>query len=126
MTGNRVRLVRIGVGHVARAALVPLSLAMVSAQAGSQAAAAPRVHRVIIDQMAFGQAPSSARAGDVILWVNKDMFRHTATARDRSFDIDLKPGASAKMTIKRAGTFAFYCRYHPGMTGSFKAVEQGR
>lgn len=91
-----------------------------------EAADTPRVHRIVIDQMAFGKAPASVRVGDVILWVNKDMFRHTATARNQAFDVDLKPGASARTTIKQAGLLAYYCRYHPGMSGSFRVAGQGR
>lgn len=67
--------------------------------------------------MAFGRVPAGVRAGDVVVWVNKDMFRHTATARDRSFDVDLPPGKSARTMVRKPGTISFYCRYHPGMTG---------
>jgi plastocyanin len=47
--------------------------------------------------------------------VNDDMFEHTATARDRRFDLDLKPGATGVSRIDRPGGFEVYCRYHPGM-----------
>src|SRR3546814_9845254 len=50
------------------------------------AAPTPRVHSIVIDKMKFGPAPAELRAGDTILWVNKDLFRHTATARDGSFN----------------------------------------
>jgi plastocyanin len=89
----------------------------------SPAAAAPRVHTVVIDKMAFGPAPSGLRVGDVVLWVNKDMFRHTATARDKSFDVDLAAGASARTVVKRAGTFRYFCRYHPGMIGQMVVAK---
>lgn len=67
--------------------------------------------------MAFGASPAGLRVGDVIEWVNNDIFVHSATARDKSFDVELKPKAHVRMTLKQAGTVAFYCRYHPGMTG---------
>jgi plastocyanin len=91
---------------------------------GLAALAAPRlaharakVHTVVIDKMAFGPPPKRVRVGDTILWVNRDMFRHTATARDKSFDVDLPPGAEARTVLKTAGVVAYYCRFHPGMTG---------
>ena len=59
----------------------------------------------------------------MILWINKDIFRHTATARDRGFDVDLAPGAHARTTVSQAGTFSYYCRFHPGMTGT---IQVGR
>lgn len=84
----------------------------------SGAAAAPRVHTVVIDKMKFGPLPAGIRSGDTIVWVNKDMFKHTATARDKSFNVDLPPRTSRRTVIKRPGAIAFYCVYHPGMKGT--------
>jgi plastocyanin len=78
---------------------------------------APATYTVVIDKMKFGAVPANARVGDTILWVNRDMFRHTATARDGSFDIDLPPAKAGKTVLKRAGTVAFWCKFHPGMKG---------
>ena len=84
----------------------------------ARAAAAPaRVHTVVMDDMAFGPAPTGVRVGDTILWVNRDMFRHTATARDGSFDVDLTPGQSGRTVLRTAGTIRYLCRFHPAMTG---------
>ena len=83
----------------------------------------PRTFTVTIAQMAFGPTPSDARVGDVIQWVNADIFQHTATARDGGFDVDLPPKASARTTLRRAGAIAFYCRYHPGMSGSLTVAD---
>ena len=82
------------------------------------AAAAPTAHTVVMDRMRFGPLPANLRAGDVILWVNKDLFRHSATARDGSFGIDLPPGASGRTVVKRRGAIPFFCRFHPGMKGT--------
>ena len=79
------------------------------------AAAAPRTHVVVIDAMKFGAVPPSVRAGDRITWVNKDMFRHTATARDGSFNVDLQPGQRKSAIVPKAGAISVICRYHPGM-----------
>jgi plastocyanin len=87
-----------------------------AAFAAAPAWAAPRVHTVAIRDMAFGPAPAPLRVGDVVEWLNADIFRHTATARDRSFDLDLPPKGRARTTLKSAGTIEVYCRYHPGMT----------
>ncbi len=99
-----------------RAIACALAIATTPLLAG--AAPAPRVHSIVIDQMKFGPAPTNLRAGDTILWVNKDLFRHTATARDGSFNIDLPAGKSGRTVLRRSGTIAFYCVYHPGMTGT--------
>ncbi|NEX95011.1 hypothetical protein G3573_19720 [Caulobacter sp. 17J65-9] len=81
----------------------------------SSAAAAPKVHTIVVADMAYGPAPADVHVGDTVRWVNNDMFRHTATARDGSFDLDMKPKASAETVVKKAGTINVYCRFHPGM-----------
>jgi len=105
----------------------PLSLAVAAAvmalPPASPAAAAPRVHTILIDKMMFGPAPAGIRSGDTIIWVNRDMFKHSATARDKSFNVDLPPKSSGKTVIRHPGTIAFYCVYHPGMTGSLSVAR---
>jgi plastocyanin len=84
------------------------------------AVAAPQTHIVVIDKMKFGAVPPSVRVGDRILWVNKDMFRHTATARDGSFSVDLPPGARGASIVRKAGALLVNCRYHPAMRATLK------
>ena len=84
------------------------------------ASAAPRTYTVVIDKMKFGAVPANLRVGDRIVWVNKDMFRHTATAKDKSFDLDLQPGASGTAIVRKAGAISVVCRYHPGMRAMLK------
>lgn len=91
--------------------------------APSQASAAPATHRVIVERMNFGPMPASVRAGDVIVWVNRDAVRHSATTRGPGFDVDLPPRAIARSTVPRAGTFAIVCKYHLGMTANLKVSK---
>jgi plastocyanin len=81
------------------------------------AVAAPATYTITVRNMRFGPVPPNLHVGDTIIWMNRDIFRHTATARNRSFNIDLPPSASARMVVRQTGTIAFYCTYHPGMTG---------
>jgi plastocyanin len=81
------------------------------------AAAAPHTYTVVIDKMKFGPVPAQLHPGDSILWVNRDFLRHSATAADHSFDVDLPAGAQVKMVVKAKGRINFVCRYHPGMRG---------
>ena|SRR5690349_325516 len=83
----------------------------------SPAAAAPRTYTVVIDKMKFGALPTGLHKGDVIIWVNRDFIRHTATASDHSFDVDLPAGAKGKTVVTKTGAIPFVCRYHPGMRG---------
>lgn len=75
----------------------------------------PKAHVVRIADMAFGTPPSDLRAGDVIEWINVDGFRHTATARNGDFDLDLRKGQRGRTRLKRPGSLEVFCRYHPAM-----------
>jgi plastocyanin len=103
-------------------------LALIASTAASlllstPAAAAPQNHVVVIDKMKFGAVPAKVRRGDTILWINRDILRHTATAVNKSFDVDLPPKTQKRMTVGTSGSIAFKCRYHPGMRGLLKVAQ---
>lgn len=89
--------------------------------APATALAKPTAHTtiVVVDKLAFGAIPSNLRVGDTIIWTNRDLFRHSATAKGH-FDVDLPPGAQRRMVLRKAGTFPFICKFHPGMKGVLK------
>jgi len=90
---------------------------------GPAAAAGPRTHTIVMQNMRFGPVPANIKAGDTIVWVNRDIVPHTATARNGSFDVVIPARRSATMVVRRTGTLAFYCRYHPAMRGSLVAAR---
>jgi plastocyanin len=102
---------RLALCVAAAGALLPVALA---------APAAAATHVVVIDKMKYAPVPPLKR-GDVVEFVNRDMFRHTVTATNGKFNLDLMPGKSGKLRINSAGTVSFYCTYHPGMRGSMTA-----
>ena len=81
------------------------------------ASAAPRVFTIEIKNMKFAPAPAGLHPGDRVLWVNHDLFRHTATAIDHSFEIDLRPGQQGGVILRKPGPIPFFCKFHPGMKG---------
>ena len=83
--------------------------------AAKPAAKAPVV--IVIDKMAFGPAPAGLHVGDTVQWANHDIFLHSATATDHSFDLQLKPGATGQIVLTHAGTIGYTCKYHPAMKG---------
>ena len=88
--------------------------------APATASAKPTAHTVIVvDKLAFGAAPTNLRVGDTLIWSNRDLFRHSATAKGH-FDVDLPPGARRRMILTKAGAFPFICKFHPGMKGVLK------
>ena len=78
---------------------------------------------ISVDKLAFGPAPPELHVGDTVEWSNQDMFEHTATARDASFDVDLKPGTAGRIKLTKPGVINYYCRFHPGMTGVLKVAQ---
>ncbi|KSV64350.1 cupredoxin domain-containing protein [Ensifer sp. SL37] len=70
--------------------------------------------RVTIEKLVFSPAEISAAVGDVIEWDNKDVMAHTATAKG-DFDVVIPPKKMATLTVTKAGTFDYTCRFHPNM-----------
>lgn len=72
--------------------------------------------RVLIDNLVFSPASVSARVGDTIEWTNRDAVAHTATAAG-AWDIQIAAGKSARLAVRKPGSFNYFCRFHPNMTG---------
>jgi plastocyanin len=71
--------------------------------------------QIVMDNLVVLPAEATARVGDTIEWINKDVFAHTATARNGDFDVIMLPKKTVTSVLKKAGTVEFYCRYHPNM-----------
>ncbi len=108
-----------------RAPILAIGAALTLAACGPNHAPAPAVHTVVIDQLAFSPKATTANVGDVVVWVNKDILRHSATDGGGAFDVDLPAGATGKTVLKQAGSIKYACRYHPGMTGTISVAEKG-
>ena len=83
--------------------------------------AEPRVYEIAIDNLAFAPA-EVLHVNDIVEWVNADIFQHTVTAADGSFDVDLPAGARGRTILKRAGVVDYFCRFHPGMQGRLEVA----
>jgi plastocyanin len=70
------------------------------------------------ENLVIAPAEASAKVGDTIEWVNKDIFTHTATARNGDWDVTMPPKKTVTLVLKRAGTIEYYCRFHPNMKAS--------
>lgn len=88
-------------------------------QAASVAPSKPRTHTVIIEGTRFQPESLTAGTGDTIVWVNRDLFPHTATASNSTFNSRvIAAGASWKFVAKKKGEFPYVCVFHPTMKGS--------
>jgi len=97
--------------------LASITLLVSIAPAAQSSAAEAKVFAIEINKLAFAAAPSDLHVNDIIEWKNADIFEHTATARDGSFDVDLPAGGVGRTVLKKAGTIDYFCKFHPGMKG---------
>ena len=90
-------------------------------QYGAFAPAAARAasHNIVMEAMAFVPPKLTVKRGDTVVWINKDLFAHTASAGDRSFDSgEMAPDKRWSFVAGKRGTFPYVCTFHPSMTGS--------
>lgn len=93
-----------------------LSALAFAALAGPLAAAA-ETHVVAIEGMAFVPATVTVRRGDTVVWKNKDLTPHTATAQGVFDSGNIAPQASWSWKAGQPGRHPYVCLYHPGMKG---------
>lgn len=80
----------------------------------SQAAQAAR-HIVTIEAMQFSPASVTAAPGDEVVWVNKDLVAHTATAAGRFDSHTIEPGHAWRYVVRAPGNYPYRCTLHPSM-----------
>jgi plastocyanin len=71
--------------------------------------------QISMENLIVSPSETTAKVGDTIEWNNKDIFAHTATARNGDFDVTIAPKKTATLVLKKAGTVDYYCRFHPNM-----------
>jgi len=80
-------------------------------------AAPPRTHTVEIRGMEFHPAELTVAPGDTVVWINRDIVPHTATAKGWGTDV-LTQGQSGRIVARHAGTIDYACNLHPTMHGT--------
>ncbi|AGW95382.1 hypothetical protein N234_35555 [Ralstonia pickettii DTP0602] len=89
-------------------------------QVGS-ANAGPASHTVTMDSIRFDPQELTVKAGDTVVWINKDPFPHTVTAQAGDFDSKtIATGKSWKYRATKAGVFPYVCTLHPTMKGTLR------
>ena len=88
---------------------------------GAQASDARRVV-IEIENFEFVAQDMNLRPGDVVVFINRDIAPHTATALDGSWDSGLlESGESWEMVIIDEVSLAYFCRFHPSMKATLAA-----
>src|SRR5215813_10009862 len=76
--------------------------------------------QVVMENMVISPAEATAKVGDTLELVNKDVLAHTATAKNGDFDVMMPPKQTETYVLKKAGTVDYYCRFHPNMKATIK------
>ena len=86
---------------------------------------AGKTGQVSIKNIAFRPQAITVAAGTAVTWTNDDELPHTVTAGDPNdaptgqFDGPLETkGSSFTFAFPTVGTFKYYCKVHPQMTGT--------
>ena len=75
-----------------------------------------------IANFAFSPATITAKVGDVVSWTNNDSTAHTATVKSDGTCTteNLANGASGGIVFNTAGSYDYFCKIHPTMTGKIE------
>jgi plastocyanin len=92
--------------------IVPIVAALM---VGASISAAAATIQISMENLVISPAEASAKVGDTIEWINKDIFAHTATARNGDWDVTIPPKKAATSVLKKPGAIEYYCRFHPNM-----------
>jgi Icc protein len=106
------------VSAILRQAAAALPAAKTQSQTSQPAAASGATVEASIDNFNFTPKELSIKTGTTVRWTNKDDIPHTVTSDDKVFGSPvLDTNQNFQFTFANAGTFPYYCRLHPKMTG---------
>ena len=75
-------------------------------------------YTVTIEGVQYSPAELAVRRGDIVVWVNKDPFPHTATADDKAFSSgSIAVNGTWKYVATKSGVHSYSCNFHPTMKG---------
>lgn len=99
--------------HVRGVAILALALVF-----GASATANAKTIEIVIEHFAFTPASIEVEAGDTLVFTNRDIAPHTATAANGSWTTnDIASGRNEAVVMPVNGAGAYFCKYHPVMKG---------
>ena len=104
-----------------RRTLMPLAVVLMGMSAASAHA---ETIQIVMDKLIYIPAETSAKVGDTIEWINKDILVHTATATNGDWNVTIAPNKTEHLILKKAGTIEYFCRFHPNMKGRIGVVPE--
>jgi plastocyanin len=91
----------------------------------SQPAPAKSGDAVTISEYEYSPAALTVPVGTVVKITNEDSTPHTVTSKESgAFDSgSIETGKTGQVKLEKAGTFAYYCAFHPFMKGTITVEE---
>ncbi|MDR8389561.1 hypothetical protein NC796_00340 [Aliifodinibius sp. S!AR15-10] len=89
----------------------------------SDAVSSSNKHVIEITAFTFQPGYLEVAVGDTVIWINRDIVPHTATAIDESWNVpDFGQNKkSTQLVVQNKGIQPYFCRYHPSMKGTINA-----
>ena len=118
------RIARTAFALAAAAAIAGACGSAGTAATAAPTTAAPTAAAVNIDVQGFKfPANMDVAKGTKVTWTNKDTTKHTVTSgtrptKDGKFDGTLDAGGTFSFTFTDAGTFQYFCTFHPSMNAT--------
>lgn len=109
--------------HISLRVMAAMLIALFGFAAASSAS---ETRRIVIEIQSFQFVPSnvSVRPGDTVVWKNKDIVPHTATAKDASWDSgSIDAGGEVEVVVGAQWGASYYCAFHPSMTATLETVS---
>lgn len=93
-----------------------LGCLLVIVEVAQKATAEGAGHTVVIEGVQFSPTNLKIKAGDTVIWKNKDPFPHTATSNDKAWDSEaIESSQTWKFKAKKKGIYPYICTFHSTM-----------
>src|SRR4030081_1498098 len=89
---------------------------------GTSVSAHAATIQITMENLVIAPAEATAKVGDTLELINKDIFAHTATARNGDFDVAMPRKKTMTDILKKAGTIDYYCRFHPNLRATINVT----
>ncbi|HWV58414.1 MAG TPA: cupredoxin domain-containing protein [Longimicrobiales bacterium] len=81
----------------------------------------PRRHEVEISGFVFVPERLEVQPGDTVVWLNRDIVAHTATASSWTTG-EIAADSASRVVVAEPGEYRYTCVLHPTMTGLLVVV----
>jgi plastocyanin len=84
------------------------------------AAGGPVTHTVVMQATSYAPQALTVKRGDTVVWINKDPYPHTATAKGVFDSGGIGDGGSWGYTAREPGEHPYICTFHPNMKATLR------